>query len=214
MKVELVDYDSIEKIVKAARISHGSLSDGMGPSDKSLIRKLIEWGHESVFEHCSYSFKIEGVSRALLQELVRHRIASYTVRSTRFTLDDIVNDKDIENAEDLSAFRTIVKRYCMVPNFPEELLNEFYTSTAICLKNVYKFLLEYKLPNDLVKYLLPESFKTELMMSINVRSFRNFLKLRASKNALWEIRILAIEMYSVIPVDHRILYEDLNLPQS
>ena len=90
----------------------------------------------------------------------------------------------------------------------------FYTSTAICLKNVYKFLLEYKLPNDLVKYLLPESFKTELMMSINVRSFRNFLKLRASKNALWEIRILAIEMYSVIPVDHRILYEDLNLPQS
>lgn len=214
MKVELVDYDTIEKIVKAARVSHGSESDGMGPSDKSLLRKLIQLRHESVFEHCAYTFKIEGVSRALLQELVRHRIASYTVRSTRFTLKDIVKNKDIEKAEDLSDFKKIVERYCVVPDLPEEALNEFYTGTAVCLKNVYKFISEYKLPNDIVKYLLPESFKTELMMSINVRSFRNFLQLRASKKALWEIRALALEMYRVIPENHHILYEDLNLPQS
>ncbi len=211
MKVKLLDYDPIEKIVKAARISHGSESDGMGPSDKGLLKKLIKWGHESVFEHCSYSFKIEGVSRALLQELVRHRIASYTVRSTRFTLKDIIKDKEIPEAENLSDFRTIVERYCVVPDLSGGALNEFYTSTAVCLKNVYKFLSEYKLPNDLVKYLLPESFKTELMMSINVRSFRNFLRQRTSKRALWEIRALVLEMYRVIPEDHRILYEDLNL---
>jgi thymidylate synthase (FAD) len=213
INVYLLDYGSIEKVVKAARISHGSMSDGMGPRDKKLIRHLIRVGHESVFEHCSYTFKIEGVSRALLQELVRHRIASYTVRSTRFTLKDITKDMEIEKAEDLSDYRKIVDRYCVVPDIPEEALNEFYKNTALSLKGVYKFLREYNLSNDKVKYLLPESFKTELLMSINVRSFRNFLRLRSSKKALWEIRNLALEMYKVIPADHHILYEDLNLPQ-
>ena len=211
MKIKLLDYDRIEKIVKAARISHGSESDNMGKRDKKLINNLIKMGHESVLEHCSYSFKIEGVSRALLQELVRHRIASYTVRSTRFTLKSIIEDKEIEDANNLSDFKKIVKRYCVVPELKSEALKEFYKNTAIILKNVYKFISDYKLPNDIVKYLLPESFKTELMMSINVRSFRNFLKLRTSEKALWEIRQLAYEMYKVIPKNHHILYEDLKI---
>ena len=214
MKVKLIDYNRIEKIIKAARISHGSESDNMGKRDKKLINNLIKMGHESVLEHCSYSFKIEDVSRALLQELVRHRLASYTVRSTRFTLKSITKDKEIEEATNLSDFKKIVNRYCVIPELKGEALKEFYKNTAYCLKNIYKFLSDYKLPNDIVKYLLPESFKTELMMSINVRSFRNFLKLRTSEKALWEIRQLATEMYKVIPESHRILYEDLNLPQS
>lgn len=211
MKIKLLDYDRIEKIIKAARISHGSESDNMGKRDKKLINNLIKMGHESVLEHCSYSFKIEGVSRALLQELVRHRIASYTVRSTRFTLKSIIEDKEIEDANNLSDFKKIVKRYCVVPELKSGALKEFYKNTAIILKNVYKFISDYKLPNDIVKYLLPESFKTELMMSINVRSFRNFLKLRTSEKALWEIRQLAYEMYKVIPKNHHILYEDLKI---
>jgi thymidylate synthase (FAD) len=211
VKIKLLDYDRIEKIIKAARISHGSESDNMGKRDKKLINNLIKMGHESVLEHCSYSFKIEGVSRALLQELVRHRIASYTVRSTRFTLKSIIEDKEIEDANNLSDFKKIVKRYCVVPELKSKALKEFYKNTAIILKNVYKFISDYKLPNDIVKYLLPESFKTELMMSINVRSFRNFLKLRTSEKALWEIRQLAYEMYKVIPKNHHILYEDLKI---
>ncbi len=211
MKVKLVDCDSIEKIIKAARISHGSESDGMGPKDRILIKKLIEWGHESVFEHCTYSFLIEEVSRALLQELVRHRIASYTVRSTRFTLDYLIKDNEIKEAKSFSDYKRIVDRYCVVPNLPKEALSEFYESIVLSLKKIHKFLSYYHLPNDLVKYLLPESFKTELMMSINVRSFRNLLRLRTSKAALWEIRKLAMKMFQTLPEDHHILYEDLNL---
>ena len=211
MNVELLDYDSLQKVVNAARISHGSESDDMGTRDRKLIAKLIELGHESVLEHCAYSFKIEGVSRALLQELVRHRIASYTVRSTRFTLKEITKDEDIKNAGALSDYRIIVERYCVVPDLPEETLKEYYINTAMNLKNIYKFLSKYKLRNDLVKYLLPESFKTELMMTINVRSLRNFLRLRLSRKALWEIKELALEMFKVLPKDHQILYEDLGL---
>jgi thymidylate synthase (FAD) len=211
MKVTLIDYDSIKKTITAARTSHGSESDNMGLRDKKLIRNLIKWKHTSIFEHCSYTFKIEGVSRALLQELVRHRMASYTVRSTRYTLKDLTKDKDIEKAKSLSGYKKIVKRYCVVPELPDVALKKFYETTAQNLKHILLFLSKYKLSNDLIKYLLPESFKTELVMTMNARSLRNFLKLRTSKAALWEIRKLGNMMYRSIPKDHKIMYEDLNL---
>jgi len=214
MKVILIDYDSIKKCITAARTSHGSASDGMGPKDKNLIQNLIKWKHTSIFEHCSYTFKIEGVSRALLQELVRHRMASYTVRSTRYTLKDLTKDKDIEKAESPSGYKKIVKRYCVVPELPDEVLGKFYETTAQNLKHILLFLSKYKLSNDLIKYLLPESFKTELVMTLNARSFRNFLKLRTSKAALWEIRKLGFLMYKCIPKEHKILYEDLQIEKN
>ncbi|MEO0292763.1 MAG: FAD-dependent thymidylate synthase [candidate division WOR-3 bacterium] len=211
MKVSLIDSDPIEKCIIAARTSHGSTSDNMGPKDKNLIKNLIKWGHTSIFEHCNYTFKIEGVSRALLQELVRHRMASYTVRSTRYTLKDLIKDEEIGKAKSFNDYKKIVERYCVVPELPEKILKSFYKTTAQNLKSIFLFLNKYKIPNDIAKYLLPESFKTELVMSINVRSFRNFLQLRTSKNALWEIRKLAFLMYESIPLNHRILYEDLGL---
>lgn len=211
MKVELIDYDSIMKIIKAARVSHGSESDNMGPRDRKLIKKLIQWGHESVLEHCSYSFKIEDVSRALLQELVRHRIASYTVRSTRYTLNDIMHDRSMEKASTIDEYSDIVEKYCVVPELPEKALTKYIESTFNSLKAIYALFSEHELKNDQVKYLLPESFKTELIMSINVRSFRNFLNLRGSKKALWEIKNLAIMMFEKLPKKHHILYEDLEL---
>ena len=211
MRVTLIDAGSIKKCITAARTSHGSASDNMGPKDKKLIRNLIKWKHTSIFEHCGYTFKIEGVSRALLQELVRHRMASYTVRSTRYTLKDLTKDKDIERANSAAGYKRIVKRYCVVPELPDEVLKKFYETTAQNLKYILLFLSKYKLSNDLIKYLLPESFKTELVMTLNARSFRNFLKLRTSKAALWEIRELGNMMYKSIPRDHKILYEDINL---
>ncbi len=214
MKVTLIDYDSIKKCITAARTSRGSDSDGMGPKDKKLLRNLIKWKHTSIFEHCSYTFKIEGVSRALLQELVRHRMASYTVRSTRYTLKDLTKDKDIKKANTPAGYKKIVERYCVVPELPDEVLLKFYQTTAQNLKHILLFLSKYKLSNDLIKYLLPESFKTELIMTLNARSFRNFLGLRTSKAALWEIRELALLMYKSIPKDHKILYGDLQIEKN
>jgi len=211
MKVTLLDAGSIKKCITAARTSHGSESDNMGSKDKKLIRNLIKWKHTSIFEHCTYTFKIEGVSRALLQELVRHRMASYTVRSTRYTLKDLTKDKDIEKAKTPAGYKEIVEKYCVVPELPDEILKKFYETTAQNLKHILLFLSKYKLSNDLIKYLLPESFKTELVMTLNVRSLRNFLKLRTSKAALWEIRKLGNMMYESIPKDHRIMYEDLKI---
>ena len=63
------------------------------------------------------------------------------------------------------------------------------------------------IPNDITKYALPEAYKTALVMSINARALQNFLELRTSKHALWEIQELAREMYAVIPEDHQFLFE-------
>ena len=70
-------------------------------------------------------------------------------------------------------------------------------------------LLEKGYKNDQAKYLLPESYKTNLILTINARSLRNFLKLRSSSKALWEIRELANNIFNAIPDSHKILFKDI-----
>ena len=62
--------------------------------------------------------------------------------------------------------------------------------------------------NDLVKYMIPEAYKTSLVWTINARSLQNFLKLRTDKRALWEIRELAYEIFKQLPEDHKFLFEE------
>ena len=69
--------------------------------------------------------------------------------------------------------------------------------------------IEYKTDNDVAKYSLPESYKTSLVMTINARSLQNFLELRSSKHALWEIQLLAKAIYTALPDDHKFLYDNI-----
>lgn len=69
--------------------------------------------------------------------------------------------------------------------------------------------LQSKIENDFSKYCMPESFKTSLVMTINARSLQNFLELRSSKHALWEVQLLAKAMYEAIPNDHKFLFDDI-----
>lgn len=69
--------------------------------------------------------------------------------------------------------------------------------------------LQSKIENDYSKYCMPESFKTSLVMTINARSLQNFLELRSSKHALWEIQLLAKAMYEAIPDEHKFLYDNI-----
>ena len=69
--------------------------------------------------------------------------------------------------------------------------------------------LNNKIENDISKYAIPENFKTSLVMTINARSLQNFLELRSSKHALWEIQDLAKAMYEAIPNEHKFLFDDI-----
>lgn len=88
MKVELLHFTPIMIAVKAIRTCYNSCdkSDELGEKDIKLLKSIIANKHLSTIEHISYNYKISGISRALLQELARHRVASLSVRSTRYVL--------------------------------------------------------------------------------------------------------------------------------
>ena len=80
--------------------------------------------------------------------------------------------------------------------------------SILALENVRRMVQEGK-PNDVSKYCMPESFKTSLVMTINARALQNFLELRSSKHALWEIQLLSKAIYEAIPDEHKFLYDNI-----
>ena len=194
MRVELLHFTPIMIAVQAIRTCYNSCdkSDDLGEKDIKLIKSIIANNHTSTIEHISYNFKISGISRALLQELARHRIASLSVKSTRYTLRELKN----VNQDDL-------KNYLVKISDSIDEYNKFRLATIQALIN------EQNLSNDELKYLLPEAFKTELMLTINARSLRNLLELRLSSKALKEFRELAKALYRELPEPHRVLFDDI-----
>ena len=154
-----------------------------------MERVALKFKHASTIEHLVYNFDIDGVSRALLQELARHRIASYSVKSTRYTLKELKNGID-----DYSKY-IVLTGNDEVDDVNKKQLEDLHS------------LLRRNISNDIAKYAIPEAYKTSLVWTINGRSLQNFLALRSSKDALWEIRGLAGKIFEVIPHDHKFLYE-------
>lgn len=177
--------------------------DRGGPKDLELIDRVgNKLKHASTLEHIYYTFFISGISRGCLMELTRHRLVSYSVKSSRYTLKELLgkkregNDLAIESNLDYSKY---------LVQTGNALVDKAAKSALDSLVEV----LRAGVGNDLAKYCMPESFKTELTLSINARSLQNLLALRSSKAALWEIRNLAHAIFYALPEEHRFLYEEL-----
>jgi thymidylate synthase (FAD) len=146
----------------------------------SFVKRIVNRGHESVLEHAVFSFRIEGVSRALTHQLVRHRIASYSQRSQRYVDEgefDYITPpaiKDNENAEKI---------------FKDIMLKS---------EEAYKELRGMEIHKQDARYVLPNAVETKIIVTMNARSLRNFLSLRMKKDAQWEIRDLACRMYDLV----------------
>jgi len=175
-----------------------------GPKDKELIDRVgNKFRHQSILEHVSYNFYIEGVSRALLQELARHRIASYSVKSTRYTLKELKEEESFAFS-DFSNYDIICYRASKYLVFTG---NEMVDEMSIKALENLRTTLNNGISNDIAKYCLPESYKTSVQWTINMRSLQNFLTLRSSKSALWEIRTLSKEIYEILPEEHKFLFD-------
>ncbi len=173
-------------------------SDDGGEKDLALIDRVgNKYKHSSTLEHLVYTFFISGISRALLQELARHRIASLSVKSTRYTLKELKNSEPFREDDYESAKKFIVLTH-----------NDIIDTASIKALNNLQEILKSGTSNDIAKYCLPESYKTELTWSVNARSLQNFIALRSSKSALWEIQDLARKLYNAIPKEHQYLFED------
>ncbi len=197
MKVELLHHTPLIICATAIRTcwqsqdKSDSINGICGENDKALIDRVgNKFKHASTLEHISYNFYISGVSRALLQELARHRMANLSVKSTRYTLKELKECNEI----DYNKFLVMTDNE-MVDNASKQALD-----------NLQK-ILKANVSNDIAKYCLPESYKTELTWTINARSLQNFLHLRTNKAALWEIRDLAYAIYKELPKEHKYLFE-------
>jgi len=194
MKITLLHHTPLNICAHAIRTCWQSFdkSDDGGDKDLALIDRVgNKFKHASTLEHITYNFYIQGISRALLQELARHRMASLSVKSTRYTLKELKECDAIE-----------YEKFLVFTG------NEIIDSASkAALDNLQKVLKEC-ISNDIAKYCLPESYKTELTWTVNARSLQNFLHLRTSKDALWEIRNLANAIYEALPEEHKYLFEE------
>ena len=178
----------------------------IGPKDLALIDRVgNQFHHSSILEHISMNFFIDGISRACLQEIVRHRVSSFSVKSSRYTLIELkrlspfidelghlyVNDNGkYINKDGILASDYLVQR----SNYK---VNKQNVRTLDALRDI----LSDGTSNDEAKYCMPEAYRTQLTWTINLRSLQNFLSLRTDKKALPEIRYLAYLIYESLPTD-------------
>ncbi len=176
MNVTLLDATSLTLAAKAAKLCIGKeWTDG---DEAAYLKTIIQRGHESVLEHVVYVFEVQGLSRACLQQLARHRHISLSVKSTRWALDkhaDYYVPLELEepDAEDW--------KYAL-----DGVLADTKT-----LKAAYG--------NDVAKYILPECVTTDLILTLNLRELRHIYKLRTGRTAMIEFQHLAKALVACLP---------------
>ena len=198
MEITLMHHTPLDVCAHAIRTCWQSFdkSDEGGEKDKALINRVgNKYKHASTLEHLVYTFYIKGVSRALLQELSRHRISSPSVKSTRYTLKELKESTPFKEDDYTGANRFIVLTG-----------NQYVDTASIKALNNLQEILKMGTANDVAKFCLPESYKTELTWTINARSLQNFIELRSNKAALWEIQTLAHKLFNALPCEHQYLF--------
>jgi len=200
LKVQIIAYTpNPEKVVAAAaKLCYSKsgaidLYEGLTEDKiKSFLTMLSSFGHFSPLEHASFTFAIEGVSRALLAQITRHRIASYSVQSQRYVnLKDFnfIIPPEIENDENAKElFLNSMEQDA------ENYLDIFGSLMEKYLKNGMSPRDAEKKANEDARFVLPNACETKMVVTMNARSLYNFFSVRCCNRAQWEIRNLAIEM--------------------
>jgi thymidylate synthase (FAD) len=201
MKVKLKHYTPLTITDQAISKCWDKECDVNNPNTEKIDRVANKFKHKSTIEHLVYNFEIKGISRACLQELARHRIASLSVKSTRYTLKELKQETEFNDFGNKLDYERASKYVVWTGHHSVDI-------TIFFMLEDLRNLIQEGISNDIAKYALPEAYKTELMWTINARSLQNFLSLRSDKSALWEIRKLAWEVYNAIPEDHQFLYND------
>ena len=166
----------------AALICRANTDKEFVPSE--VLTRRIKENHGSVLEHINLTYSIEGLSRACLQELARHRLISLSVESTRYTLRKYLDGEDFDERFD---------------EYPASYLVDWLYKIAESNPDM---------PNDELKYYIPEFWPTNLILTSNIRELRHILNLRTAPNALKEFRVLAHALFDAVPDAFKYLLHD------
>ena len=189
MDVKLLSHtpDPERAIAAAARLCYApvgaaELMETMSDeAAEKVLKIIITSGHTSALEHASFTFAIDGVSRALTHQLVRHRLASYNQQSQRYV-----------SYTDEPAF--------IVP--PEvaadPVVSEAFLDSCAASFIAYRQLMDSGVAPEDARYLLPNAMETKIVVTMNIRELLHFFELRCCKRAQWEIRELALVMLNLV----------------
>lgn len=176
MNVRLIRYTPNPETLCADAAAICTNSD----NPQRALHGALSCGHDSVIEHAVFTFRVDGVSRVLLAQLTRHRIASYSVQSQRYCgaqLDCVMPD-------------TVRDSKC-------ELM---FLRAAELAFGAYETMVENGIPPEDARYIIPEGVTCSLMVTMNTRELRRFFELRCCNRAQWEIRSLANRMLDAVTV--------------
>ena len=204
----LAHTPSPEKTVAAAAKLCYSSSDIEGLNDSltdekaaAFVEMLSEIGHESPIEHASFTFGIEGVSRSLLAQITRHRMASFSVKSQRYVRFGYVTPPEIAaEPEAKKLYDEIMaedqKKYDRIAAILKEKHIKTFLAEGKDEKTANR-LAEKKAIED-ARFVLPNSCETQMIMTMNARSLKNFFRIRCCNRAQWEIRDVADQMLALV----------------
>ncbi len=187
MNVELISWpwmDEVELCGTAAATCTGT------SHPERALEAAMKSGHDSVLEHATFSFRVEGVSRALLAQVTRHRIASFSVKSQRYV--------------DMGAMPVVVPD--SIAEDPE--LAEDYWDIMEDIRTFYHRAVEKGVPKEDARYITPQAAKTDFIMTMNARELRHLFRVRTCNRAQWEIRQMADEMLRLVKREAPMLFED------
>lgn len=154
-----------------------------------VVRSCVRNGHTSVLEHAVFTFEIEGVSRALTHQLVRHRIASYSQQSQRYVESNLM-----------------FVLPDTIANLPEA--DTEYSKALSTVSECYKNLVDMGIPKEDARFVLPNATTTKIVVTMNARELLNFFKLRCGERAQWEIRKMANEMLRLCREVAPVIFEE------
>ena len=190
----------LKKLERIGRTCYKSESNITDDSAERFIKNIIKNGHESVLEHVSISVRVI-CDRGVSHEIVRHRIASYSQESTRYC--NYSNDKF---GNELTFIKPIFNKY----NCDAGMYDTFEDTCRFIEKRYFEMLKHGATPQE-ARSILPNSIKTEIVMTMNLREWRHFFKLRCDKAAHPQAREIAnmilISFHKIIPIVFDDLYE-------
>ncbi|BER92432.1 FAD-dependent thymidylate synthase [Atrimonas thermophila] len=198
MEVSLIAHtpDPEQVVARSARVCYSFSPPQEVPIEEArrLIRELVSRGHYSVLEHASFTFLIKGLSRVASHQLVRHRIASYSQQSQRYTdltrTSFVIPPSIAKNQEAAEIFQEVVK---------------------VAL-DAYNKMVEQGLPKEDARFVLPQAVKTNLVFTANARELLHFFSLRLCSRAQWEIRELAFLMLNIVKEIAPSIFEEAGPP--
>jgi thymidylate synthase (FAD) len=154
-----------------------------------LLAKITLMGHLSTFEHANFTFAIEGISRVLTHQLVRHRIASYSQQSQRY-----VKEHDFE--------------YIIPPSIAaDSVAKEKFTALMHRIRGMYDELTAMGIPQEDARYCLANATETKIVVTMNARALLHFFQLRCCMRAQWEIRQMAELMLAEVKLAAPLLFQ-------